>query len=178
MDRSMKRLFVAGLLFELALLIIGLTWIAPFANRDGAAGPPTAPAPASASATPVASASASAAAGGPVTVMLNQWSVTPSVSTVPAGRVTFIVSNAGTITHEFVVIRTNTPAADFHTGSFEGEKNRINEDTVGTNVGETGDMPAGSTKSFSIDLRPGHYALVCNLPGHYSLGMHTDFTVA
>src|SRR5512132_2367179 len=104
MDRSMKRLFVTGLLFELALLIIGLTWVAPFANRDGAAGPPTAPAPASASATPVASASASAAAGGPVTVTLNQWSVTPSVSTVPAGRVTFIVSNAGTITHEFVVI--------------------------------------------------------------------------
>ena len=51
------------------------------------------------------------------------------------------------------------------------------EDTAGTNVGETGDMEAGTTKTLTIDLAPGHYAFVCNLPGHYGQGMHTDFTV-
>ncbi len=74
-------------------------------------------------------------------------------------------------------MQTDTPAADFHIGSFEGEKNRVNEDTVGTNVGETGDLRTGTTKTITIDLKPGHYVFMCNLPGHYALGMHADFTV-
>jgi uncharacterized cupredoxin-like copper-binding protein len=28
------------------------------------------------------------------------------------------------------------------------------------------------------DLKAGHYALVCNLPGHYKAGMHVDFWTA
>jgi uncharacterized cupredoxin-like copper-binding protein len=27
----------------------------------------------------------------------------------------------------------------------------------------------------TIDLPQGHYAVVCNLPGHYAAGMHQDF---
>ena len=109
--------------------------------------------------------------------MLAQWSVTPTVTTVPAGSVTFTVTNDGTIPHEFVVLQTETSAADFPIKSFEGESERINEDTAGTNVGETGDMEAGTTKTLTIDLASGHYAFVCNLPAHYGQGMHTDFTV-
>jgi uncharacterized cupredoxin-like copper-binding protein len=112
-----------------------------------------------------------------VTVALNQWSITPQASHVAAGPVTFTVSNDGTITHEFVVMQTDTPAADFHIGSFEGEKPRVNEDAAGTNVGETGNLKAGTRKTITIDLKPGHYVFMCNLPGHYGLGMHTDFTV-
>jgi uncharacterized cupredoxin-like copper-binding protein len=112
-----------------------------------------------------------------VTVALNQWSITPQASQIPAGPVTFKVMNDGMMAHEFVVMRTDTSAADFHIGSFEGEQSRVNEDTVGTNVGETGDMAAGANKTITIDLKPGHYVFMCNLPGHYALGMHTDFTV-
>jgi uncharacterized cupredoxin-like copper-binding protein len=112
-----------------------------------------------------------------VAVELQQWSITPASTTVPAGAITFSVTNAGTIPHEFVVLSTATLAADFPIGSFEGESNRIDEDKVGTNVGETGDMQPKTTKSITIDLKPGHYAFVCNLPAHYGLGMHIDFTV-
>jgi uncharacterized cupredoxin-like copper-binding protein len=94
-----------------------------------------------------------------------------------AGPTTFSVTNDGTIPHEFVVLSTDTLAGDFSIGSFEGETNRIDEDTAGTNEGETGDMQPGTTKSMVIDLQPGHYAFVCNLPAHYGLGMHVDFTV-
>jgi uncharacterized cupredoxin-like copper-binding protein len=80
--------------------------------------------------------------------------------------------------HEFVVLRTKTAAADIPVGSFEGEQGRINEDTAGTNVGETGDLIAGSTKTLTIDLKPGHYVFFCNLPGHYESGMRLDVTVA
>ncbi|HXJ62310.1 MAG TPA: sulfocyanin-like copper-binding protein [Actinomycetota bacterium] len=95
--------------------------------------------------------------------------------TAPAGKVTFVVQNDDTQTHEFVVLKTDHPAAGFPIGSFEGEQNRIDEDTAGTNVGETGDMKGGSSKTLTIDLPPGHYAIVCNLPGHYAAGMHVDF---
>jgi uncharacterized cupredoxin-like copper-binding protein len=131
----------------------------------------------SSSAPAVASSSAPAAGAEGVDVTLEQWAITPSATTVPAGSVTFTVTNAGTIPHEFVVLQTDTPAGEFPTSSFEGEPQRFDEDTAGTNVGETGDMDAAATSTLTIDLAPGHYALVCNLPAHYGQGMHTDFTV-
>src|SRR5947208_172240 len=76
----------------------------------------------------------------------------------PAGRVTFFVTNDGTQTHEFVVMQTDTPAANFPLTGFEGEKDRFNEDTVGVNVGETGDVKAGESKTLALTLAPGHYA--------------------
>ena len=94
------------------------------------------------------------------------------------GPVSFIVTNEGTETHEFVVLQTETPAADFPIVSFEGEKDRIDEDAKGvTNVGETGDMDVGTSMMMTLDLTEGHYAAVCNLPGHYRMGMHQDFWV-
>ena len=101
-----------------------------------------------------------------------------SQSFAPQGKVSFIVTNEGQKKHEFVVLATKTLAADFSIGSFEGEANRINEDAPGvTNVGETGDMEPGTQKMLTIDLASGHYAVVCNLPGHYAMGMHQDFWV-
>ena len=119
-----------------------------------------------------------AAAGETVSVSLNQWTITPTATTVPSGPVTFDVTNDGTMTHEFVVLQTETAASEIPIKSFEGETDRINEDTAGTNVGETGDMEAGTSQTLKLDLAPGHYVLVCNLPSHYGQGMHTDFTVA
>ncbi len=98
-------------------------------------------------------------------------------ASVPAGPVTFDVTNVGVKTHEFVVLETDTSAGEFSIVKFEGEKDRINEDADGTNVGETGDMDAGTTQALTIDLKPGHYALVCNLAGHYRMGMFSDFQV-
>jgi uncharacterized cupredoxin-like copper-binding protein len=123
------------------------------------------------------SSSGSAPGSGDVAVTLQQWAVTPTATTIAGGSVTFAVKNEGTIPHEFVVLQTETPAGDFPIESFEGEADRIDEDTAGTNVGETGDLDAGATKSVTIDLAPGHYVFLCNLPAHYGQGMHTDFTV-
>ncbi len=94
------------------------------------------------------------------------------------GPVTFVVTNTGAKKHEFVVLQTDTMAGAFPIVSFEGEANRIDEAAAGvTNVGETGDMEPGTSKSLTIDMASGHYAVVCNLPGHYGMGMHQDFYV-
>ena len=76
--------------------------------------------------------------------------------------------NAGKIGHEFVVLRTAKPAADLLKGSEADETG---------NVGEIGGIAPGQTKQLSLALKPGHYALSCNLPGHYAAGPHADLTV-
>jgi hypothetical protein len=70
----------------------------------------------------------------PLTVSLKEFSVTLSTLTAPAGETTFSVSNSGTTAHEFVVLKTDTPAGDFPVTSFEGESERFDEDAAGENV--------------------------------------------
>jgi uncharacterized cupredoxin-like copper-binding protein len=119
---------------------------------------PAAPAPA-----------APAAAAGTVNATLQEFSVTPSSTSAKAGPITFAVRNSGHVPHELVVIKTSKPA-----GSLLGSGGRADE---AGNVGETGDLAPGATKSVRLKLTPGHYALICNLPGHYVAGQHVDFTV-
>jgi uncharacterized cupredoxin-like copper-binding protein len=151
-------------LLGIAFLLVGATACSNASSSPTSAGPKQS--------------SSSATTSGGVDVQLNQWSVTPSTTTPSAGPVTFNVTDAGTIPHEFVVLRTKTEAADISIEKFEGEPDRINEDTAGTNVGETGDLQPGASKSVTIDLKPGHYVFLCNLPAHYQSGMHVDVTVA
>ena len=106
-------------------------------------------------------------AGGTIEATVDEWSVKAPSSTT-AGTVTFDVHNTGKVKHEFVVLRTDKPAGALGAGA------RISESG---NVGEAGDLAPGESKTASIKLAPGHYVLVCNLPGHYKAGMHADFTV-
>src|SRR6202011_3392043 len=102
-----------------------------------------------------------------------------------AGDVTFIATNTGTIDHELIVLKTDTPfdqlpivdggdpPAPVATGA-----DKVDE---GTKAGETGDpnLKPGESRSFTIKgMAPGSYALVCNLAKHYGLGMRAPFTVS
>lgn len=111
---------------------------------------------------------AAASAPGTVDVQLDEWGVKPSTPTASAGKVTFKVTNSGKVPHEMVVVRTDKPAGGLGTGSRVSEKG---------SAGETGDVAPGASKTATLKLAKGHYALICNIPGHYSSGMHADFTV-
>lgn len=96
------------------------------------------------------------------------FSLTPSVSTVPSGQVTFNVTNDGTMVHEMVVVKTDqTPQQLMQKDGTADES---------TSVGEAADIPAGGSKSVTLTLPPGKYVLLCNLPGHYKGGMYATFT--
>src|SRR5438094_921637 len=84
-----------------------------------------------------------------------------SQSYAPAGPVSFLITNAGTVDHEMVVLKTDRPVVSFPITGFEGEPYRYDEDAkVLTNVGETGDpaMKPGTSKMLTIDMAEGHYA--------------------
>ena len=98
----------------------------------------------------------------------------------PAGKVTFLITNDSTTTkHELVGFHTKTPAGDFPITGFEGDPNRIDEDAAGEAVVDTGAaLDPGASQAITADLAAGHYALMCNLTGHYKAGMHVDFWAA
>ena len=40
------------------------------------------------------------------------------------------------------------------------------------------DIAPGDTPELELSLDAGHYVLICNLPGHYTQGMHSEFEVS
>src|SRR5262249_22130528 len=100
-------------------------------------------------------------------VTLKEMRITPARATVPSGRVTFVARNAGTIEHELVVIRATRP--------LEVRKFRAVE-PEGASPGEVEDVAPGTSKSVTLTLKPGKYLLICNIVGHYQLGMSATIT--
>lgn len=107
-----------------------------------------------------------------VPVTLNEFNILPAKQAAPAGKVTFVLKNTGKMTHEFVVIKTAKPA-----GSLLGGDHGPNRADESGAVGEVGELKPGQTKKLTLTLRKGHYALLCNLPGHYTAGQFVDFYV-
>jgi uncharacterized cupredoxin-like copper-binding protein len=109
-----------------------------------------------------------------VGVQLNSFSVTPSITTVKAGRVTFNITNIATEdAHEFVLINTDLPPDKLPVG---GDK-MVDEKTL-TVVTQLAGIDPGKTGQVIANLSAGQYVLICNRPDHYNQGMHAAFTVA
>jgi uncharacterized cupredoxin-like copper-binding protein len=103
-----------------------------------------------------------------VAVQVDEFSVFPGTQGAPAGRVRFVVTNIGKVKHEFVVIKTAKPAGNLLKG------NEANETGA---VGELDGVKPGNARVLTLILKRGHYALICNLPGHYQTGQFADFYV-
>lgn len=106
-------------------------------------------------------------------------SLRPDRATAPNGIVSFLVSNGGSIKHEVVllpdshVVGTRPMGVDAkidEAGSL-GEASRTGGEGVGQGIAP------GASGWLTITLAPGQYELVCNLPGHYTAGMHAPVTI-
>jgi uncharacterized cupredoxin-like copper-binding protein len=114
--------------------------------------------------------------GTPVLIVVGDTSGTKAAMTMtvtpasaPAGRVTFTVKNNGTVIHEMVILKTDTPYDQLPV-----VKDKVNESS---SVGEVADIGKGKTKSGTFKLKAGNYVLVCNIAKHYGLGMRAPFKV-
>ena len=89
---------------------------------------------------------------------------------VSAGKVTFDVLNASKDTiHEMIVSPIRGPDVSLPYVANEG---RVDEDASG-DLGEVSELDPGRAGSLTIELKPGYYALFCNVPGHFIAGMWT-----
>jgi len=106
-----------------------------------------------------------------VTVDLKEYAVTLSTPTVKAGVVKFGIRNLGTMIHDFDLIKTDL-ALD-----------KLPIDTVSAKAKTDGlvkqmiNIVAGRVTTVSADLAAGHYVIICNVSGHYQLGMRAELTV-
>jgi uncharacterized cupredoxin-like copper-binding protein len=111
---------------------------------------------------------------GAVNATLKEFEIAIDPASASGPEITFSISNTGTITHEFVVFKTDL-APDAMPTDAEG---LVNEEGEGVELqGEVEDIAVGATESLSLPLDPGNYVLLCNLPDHYSGGMHIALTV-
>jgi uncharacterized cupredoxin-like copper-binding protein len=102
-----------------------------------------------------------------VNILEKEMSTSVSPTVVKAGKVTFLVRNGGTVEHELVVLQ----------GAGRLPVSHYKAQEVRHNLGEVEDILPGKTKSLTLTLKPGKYTLLCNVAGHYMLGMHTVLTV-
>ena len=90
-----------------------------------------------------------------VKVDLKEWAVDLNPKELSAGKVKFDVSNTGVQSHDLVIL-----------------------DSTGTEAGRTPVFKtADGTQTLEVDLKPGAYKFICDVPGHVKQGMTTDVTV-
>lgn len=96
------------------------------------------------------------------------------LKTVPAGKVTFAVTNnSKEIQHEMLI----SPIKDENaTLPYVENENRVDEEASG-DLGEVSELDPGKTGALTLELKPGLYILFCNVPGHYAWGMWTMLKV-
>jgi caa(3)-type oxidase subunit IV len=165
---ALTRFFVFGLALAGAILIalISIFWNDQTEHRP--APKPFVKAEAGAAPAGGAAAAVSTAVG----VTEHEFAITLAAAEAPAGQVKFEISNSGAVAHNIYVIKTDLAP----------DKLPVAGGTVDTSQVEvvaptSADVAPGSTATVTANLAAGNYVLVCQVPGHYQLGMHAAFTV-
>ena len=141
-------------------------------NSTSAASSPSAASSSTAASSPTAETSAKATK---IEVTAKEMAFQLSSTTAPVGLVEFVVKNVGKEAHEFVVLKN-----DLSDKKLPLKGNSLDENAKGfKNLGEIGEnkLKSGATETLKVNLTPGRYLLVCNLPGHFKAGMKAEFTV-
>lgn len=99
------------------------------------------------------------------------YSVVVSPATFKAGTITFGIRNTGAMPHQFDLIKTDLAADKL---PIDAATAKAKEDGL---VKQVLNIQPGKVATVSAELQPGHYVIICNVAGHYQLGMRADFTV-
>lgn len=104
-----------------------------------------------------------------IKVTATDFAYSPSTFTVPAGAaVNLQVTNAGSVEHEFAIMKKGTsvtpPFGDKDEGNIYWELDEIQPGTT-------------KTATFTAPSEPGTYEIVCGLAGHIEAGMTATLTV-
>ena len=107
-----------------------------------------------------------------INVIESSYQITLSADSVSAGKTTFHITNqAQDAPHQFAVIKTDQAAGQLPTSNGQVDTTNLNV------VADTDNIAPGASQDLMVDLTPGSYVLICNLPGHYQQGMYASFTV-
>jgi iron uptake system component EfeO len=102
---------------------------------------------------PSTAAAGGSGSSGSVAMAASEFTFGPSTVTTRAGKTTFVVTNTGSVEHEFEILRG---------------------DQV---IDEVEGLVPGLSRELTVDLAPGAYTYVCRLSGHEEAGMRGTLTV-
>jgi uncharacterized cupredoxin-like copper-binding protein len=123
------------------------------------------------------SASAPAQAGkNTVNVVETDFHIAMSQTVLPANtHITFVVHNNGGVPHELIIVKAPSSGSNL---PLKPDAD-VNEKTSGltSELDSGSSLAPGETRTLTADMPAGHYIAVCNLPGHYKLGMRVDLLV-
>ncbi len=106
-----------------------------------------------------------------VTVTLTDFKIDSSVTSFSVGTpYHFVVTNKGSVAHEFVIMPPQQ--------GVQGSETQLPSGALAGILGK--DLAAGTTKTldYTFTQAPaGGLELACHLPGHYEAGMHLAITV-
>lgn len=104
-------------------------------------------------------------------VQLSDFKVTVDHPSIAAGHVVIGIRNVAGMPHEFKIIKTDLAPDQL---PVDGGTARAKEDGK---VGEVLNIPGGVSRKLVLELAAGKYVLICNVSGHYGLGMRTALEV-
>jgi uncharacterized cupredoxin-like copper-binding protein len=120
----------------------------------------------------VLSACAPVSSGGQqVTVDLVDFGITARPDAVSSGAIDLVIVNDGAIVHELEIF------SGVDAGQTLKASNSVADTTNLDLIDEVEDILPSATAKLVVDLEPGTYLVICNLPGHYEQGMSTYVTV-
>lgn len=105
-----------------------------------------------------------------VAVRMQDYKVLLSVDTAKPGTVRIGIKNEGGMEHSFELIKTDLPFDKLPT---TGDA-KAREDGL---VKQVRSLGVGKVSVVTADLAAGNYVIICNVAGHYQLGMRVAFTV-
>jgi uncharacterized cupredoxin-like copper-binding protein len=110
------------------------------------------------------------ASSGKVTITTTDYKFSAPEIDAKAGKLKVTLDNKGAVVHEFVVLKDGAAP-----GSLKPATNgRVSEKA---SVGEVSETDPGKTRTATLDLKPGKYIYVCNIPTHYMAGMYGELVV-
>ena len=106
-----------------------------------------------------------------VIVDMKEYAITLSVANVKAGTIKFGIRNNGTMVHDFDLIKTDLA---FDKLPIDGGSAKAKDDGL---VKQMINIAANRSTTLSADLAAGSYVIICNVAGHYQLGMRVALKV-
>lgn len=100
---------------------------------------------------------------------LSDFKIASDHATLPAGHVVFGVRNRASMLHEVKIIKT-----DLAPDALPIDQAKAKEDGK---VAELLNIASGASRKLVADLGPGKYVIICNIAGHYQLGMRVGLEV-
>lgn len=104
-------------------------------------------------------------------VTMKDYRVEMNVTTLKAGTVKIGIKNAGGMEHSFELIKSDLPfdKLPMDTGAAKAKEDGL--------VKQVKSIAVGKVSTLTADLAAGKYVVICNVAGHYQLGMRAALTV-